>query len=131
MNRFVYIDEAGFRLHITHKYGRAPRGRRAYQRVPYNPGPHFFLLIVALDKTGVLGLLLQTTRLQPRNIHEFFFLLTMLFPVINERRRVIVMDNAQFSQDEYGEECRCCRWPHSSLPPNVYLVIIAGYSISP
>ena len=54
MNHFVYIDEAGFNLHITRKYGRAPRGRRAFQRVPYNRGPNMSL-VVAVDKTGVLA----------------------------------------------------------------------------
>ncbi|KAI9241337.1 MAG: hypothetical protein BYD32DRAFT_457998 [Podila humilis] len=54
MNHFVYIDEAGFNLHITCKYGCAPRGRRAFQVVPYNHGPNQSL-VIAIDSTGILA----------------------------------------------------------------------------
>ena len=54
MGHFVYVDEAGFDLNITRRYGRAPRGRRAFQRVPYNRGPNMSL-VVAVDKTGILA----------------------------------------------------------------------------
>ncbi|KAF9323522.1 hypothetical protein BG006_001364, partial [Podila minutissima] len=54
MKHFVYIDEAGFNLHITRKYGRAPQGRRAFQRVPYNRGPNMSL-VITVDKTGILA----------------------------------------------------------------------------
>ncbi|KAG0081775.1 hypothetical protein BGZ90_004820 [Linnemannia elongata] len=34
MNHFVYVDEVSSNLHITRKYGRTPRGKSFFQRVP-------------------------------------------------------------------------------------------------
>jgi len=93
MNEFVYIDEAGFNLHITRNFGRAPRGRRAIQSVPYNRGPNYSL-IVALDKTGILASHFRQGAFNQETLTQF--LQAMLFPAIEGRRRTIVMDNVPF-----------------------------------
>lgn len=93
MSHFVYIDEAGFNLHISRKYGRAPQGRRAFLRVPYNRGPNFSL-IAALDSTGILASHFKLCAYNQETLIQL--LQTKLFPAINERRRIIVMDNVPF-----------------------------------
>lgn len=97
MNHFIYIDEAGFNLHITRKYGRAPRGRRAFQSVPYNRGPNFSL-IVAVDKTGIVAFNFKQAAYNQATFTEF--LQEKLFPEIDGRRRIIVMDNAKFHKTQ-------------------------------
>jgi hypothetical protein len=93
MNTFVYIDEAGFNLHITRKYGRAPRGRRAYQRVPYNRDPNMSL-VIAVDKTGILAYHFKRGAYNQDSYTEF--LKDNLFPQLGGRRRILLMDNARF-----------------------------------
>ena len=38
--RFVFVDESGINTAITRRYGRAPRGERAYDSAPRNYGTH-------------------------------------------------------------------------------------------
>jgi len=97
MNNFVYIDEAGFNLHITRKYGRAPRGRCAFQRVPYNRGPNMSL-VVAVDKTGILAHIFKRGAYNQESFAEF--LEDQLFPRLDGRRRILLMDNAKFHKTQ-------------------------------
>jgi transposase len=49
VQRFKFIDESGVNMAMTRLYGRAPRGTRVIDSVPYNDGPH-------LTMVGALGL---------------------------------------------------------------------------
>src|SRR5918999_491419 len=42
--RFVFVDECGTHTSMTRLYARAPRGERAYGKVPRNRGPNTTLL---------------------------------------------------------------------------------------
>lgn len=46
-HRLIFVDEFGFNFAMTPAYSRAPRGKRAYSDVPYNPG---------LNRTLTIGL---------------------------------------------------------------------------
>lgn len=97
MNHFVYIDEAGFNLHITRKYGRAPRGRRAFQRVPYTRGPNMSL-VIAVDKTGILAY--HFKRGAYNQDSSIKFLEDKLFPRFDDRHRILLMDSAKFHETQ-------------------------------
>jgi len=53
-HRLIFVDEFGFNLAMTPAYARAPRGRRAYSAVPFNPGRNL-TLTVALRVTGPIA----------------------------------------------------------------------------
>jgi hypothetical protein len=42
--RLVFVDESGFHTSMTRLYARAPRGERAYGRVPRNRGKNETLI---------------------------------------------------------------------------------------
>jgi transposase len=50
--RFVIVDESGYNLNLTARYARAPRGERAYAKVPRNL-PTNTTVIAALTSTGM------------------------------------------------------------------------------
>jgi transposase len=97
MNRFIFIDEAGFNLHITRRYGRAPRGRHAIQRVPYNHGLNMSL-VIAIDQTGVLAYHFKLGAFNQESFTEF--LENQLFPRLDGRHRVLLLDNAKFHKTQ-------------------------------
>ena len=51
-NKLVFVDESGFHLAMTPSYARAPRGQRAYGRVPRNRGESTSL-VAALSLDGL------------------------------------------------------------------------------
>jgi hypothetical protein len=52
--RLVFVDESGFHTSMTRLYARAPRGERAYGKVPRNRGK-ITTLIAAITLEGALG----------------------------------------------------------------------------
>ena len=100
MNDLVFIDEAGFNLHIIRNFGRAPDAGVPFRGFPTTVAP---ITLCSLLSTGWgyrppisnRGALTETLSQ---------FLQAMLFPATNERRCTIVMDNVPFPQDAYGEE---------------------------
>src|SRR5262245_45982044 len=50
-HRLIFTDEFGFNCAMTPAYARAPRGKRAYSAVPFNPGRNL-TLTVSLRLTG-------------------------------------------------------------------------------
>jgi len=52
--RLVFVDESGFHTSITRLYARAPRGRRAYGKVPRNRSKNT-TLIAAISLEGAMG----------------------------------------------------------------------------
>jgi transposase len=52
--RLVFVDESGFNTSMTRLYARAPRGKRAYGKVPRNRGKNT-TLITAITLEGAMG----------------------------------------------------------------------------
>jgi transposase len=52
--RLVFVDESGFHTFMTRLRARAPRGKRAYGRVPRNRGKNT-TLIASLTLKGLIG----------------------------------------------------------------------------
>ena len=52
--RLVFVDESGFHTSMTRLRARAPRGKRAYGRVPRNRGKNT-TLIAAITLEGAMG----------------------------------------------------------------------------
>ena len=51
--RLVFVDESGFNTAMTRLYARAPRGKRAYGKVPRNRGKNTNL-IAAITLEGAI-----------------------------------------------------------------------------
>jgi transposase len=52
--RLVFVDESGFNISMTRMRARAPRGKRAYGKVPRNRGKNT-TLIAAITLEGAMG----------------------------------------------------------------------------
>src|SRR3712207_7474327 len=52
--RLVFVDESGFHTSMTRLRARAPRGKRAYGKVPRNRGKNT-TLIAAITLEGAMG----------------------------------------------------------------------------
>jgi len=52
--RLVFVDESGFHTSMTRLYARAPRGQRAYGKVPRNRGKNT-TLIASMTLQGAMG----------------------------------------------------------------------------
>jgi transposase len=52
--RLVFVDESGFNTAMTRLYARAPKGKRAYGKVPRNRGKNT-TLIAAITLEGAMG----------------------------------------------------------------------------
>ena len=52
--RLVFVDESGFHTSMTRLRARAPRGKRAYGKVPKNRGKNT-TLIAAITLEGAMG----------------------------------------------------------------------------
>jgi transposase len=52
--RLVFVDESGFHTSMTRLYARAPRGQRAYGKVPRNRGKNE-TLIASITFEGAMG----------------------------------------------------------------------------
>jgi hypothetical protein len=49
--RLVFVDESGFNTSMTRLYARAPKGKRAYGKVPRNRGKNTTLIAaITLDR---------------------------------------------------------------------------------
>jgi hypothetical protein len=53
--RLVFVDESGFNISMTRLRARAPRGKRAYGKVPRNRGKNT-TLIAAITLEGGMGI---------------------------------------------------------------------------
>jgi hypothetical protein len=53
--RLVFVDESGFNVSMTRLRARAPRGKRAYGKVPRNRGKNT-TLIAAITFEGGMGI---------------------------------------------------------------------------
>ncbi len=64
----MFVDESGFHTSTTRLYARAPRGKRAYGKVPRNRGKNA-TLIAAITIEGGIG---QTTAIEGATDAEAF-----------------------------------------------------------
>ena len=90
--RLVFIDESAVLTSMARRYGRSPRGQRAYAKVPFG---HWKRLSV-LSAIGIEGFL-ATMSIDDATDGDTFaaYLDQVLLPVLRERKpdAVLVMDN--------------------------------------
>ncbi len=86
---FVVIDEIGLNVDLTPRYGRAPRGQRAYARLPRNT-PRNTTLIGSCSLTGMGPGLLLSGGVDSPTIEAY--LDEVLGPSLREGQ-IVVMDN--------------------------------------
>jgi transposase len=90
--RLVFLDESAVLTSMARRYGRSPRGQRAYAKVPFG---HWKRLSV-LSALGIEGVL-ATMSIQAATDGDTFaaYLDQVLLPVLRERKpdAVLVMDN--------------------------------------
>ena len=89
---FVYVDEVGFNLHLTHRFGRAHQGQRCQQPRPTQRGRNLSL-VVAVAREGVIA---HNVTLGAYNSCKFLEIIqTKVIPSLH-RQRFIPMDNVPF-----------------------------------
>lgn len=90
--RLVFIDESAVLTSLARRYGRSPRGQRAYAQVPFGNWKRLSVLS-ALGIEGVLA----TMSIEAATDGDTFaaYLEQVLLPVLRERKpdAVLVMDN--------------------------------------
>jgi transposase len=87
--RLVFVDESGFHTSMTRLYARAPRGERAYGKVPRNRGKNT-TLIAAITLEGGMGISLTV---EGATVSEAFeaYVEHFLAPSLS-KRQVVVLD---------------------------------------
>jgi transposase len=90
--RLVFIDESAVLTSMARRYGRSPRGQRAFATVPFGHWKRLSVLS-ALDSEGVLA----TMSVEAATDGDTFaaYLDQVLLPVLHQRKpdAVLVMDN--------------------------------------
>ena len=87
--RFVVVDESGSNIAMTPRYARAPKGQRAYGRVPRNHGKNI-TLFAALSLTG-LGAVMTLDGAADTVAFEAY-VRTFLVPTL-QPGQIVLMDN--------------------------------------
>jgi transposase len=90
--RLVFLDESAVLTNMARRYGRSPRGQRAYAKVPFG---HWKRLSV-LSALGLEGVLATMSVADATDGATFTaYLEQVLLPVLRERKpdAVLVMDN--------------------------------------
>jgi len=87
--RLVFVDESGFNTSMTRLYARAPRGKRAYGKVPRNRGKNT-TLIAAITLEGAMG---ESMTVEGATDSEAFevYVEHFLAPTL-EKGQVVVLD---------------------------------------
>lgn len=87
--RLVFVDESGFHTSMTRLRARAPRGKRAYGKVPRNRGKNQ-TLIASISLEGGMG---QAVSIEGATDAEVFetYVEQFLAPTL-EDRQVVVLD---------------------------------------
>lgn len=89
MDRFIYIDESGFSLHIHHQFGRTQKGTN-------------MSLLVAVDRNGLVA---SEMRIGSYNANHFTeYLRTKLFPRIQGQHCILLLDNARIHKTAEVQE---------------------------
>ena len=88
--RFVAVDECGTHTSMTRDRARAPRGQRAYGRVPRNRGPNTTLL-ASMTLEGAMGEAMVVEGATERFVFETY-IEHFLGPALEEGH-VVLLDN--------------------------------------
>lgn len=88
--RFVAVDECGTHTSMTRTRSRAPRGQRAYGRVPRNRGKNTTLL-AAMTLEGGMGLKMAVEGGTDRHVFEAY-VERLLAPALSEGQ-ILLVDN--------------------------------------
>lgn len=99
--RLIFVDESGFHTSMTRLHARAPKGERAYGRVPRNRGKNT-TLIVAITLEGAIGAPMTVEGGTNKEVFETY-LEHFLVPEL-EAGQVVVMDNLQAHRPERVRE---------------------------
>src|SRR3954468_3399480 len=91
-SRLVFVDESGFNTSMTRLRARAPRGKRAYGRVPRNRGKNT-TLIASITLEGAMGQEEAAMAIEGATDAEIFecYVERFLAPSLTEGQ-VVVMD---------------------------------------
>ncbi len=87
--RLVFVDESGFHTSMTRSRARAPRGKRAYGKVPRNRGKNT-TLIAALTLEGGMGISMTVEGATDAEAFEAY-VERFLAPTL-EKGQVVVLD---------------------------------------
>lgn len=115
LSKAIFIDEAGFNLHLRRRRGRAAKGQRAAAVVPTERGHNLTLMVAICPSIGIVA-------------HEFFyggtdrfkfydFLDINLFPELSDRdleHSTLIMDNVKFHHSPMNKEL-IKDWGHRPL----------------
>jgi DDE superfamily endonuclease len=88
--RLVFVDESGFNTSMTRLYARAPKGRRAYGKVPRNRGKNT-TLIAAITLEGAMGESVAIEGATDAKAFEAYYVEHFLAPSLEEGQ-VVVLD---------------------------------------
>lgn len=89
--QFVFIDESGFNLHLSRRFGYSQKNTKAYIGVPNSKGVNVSL-ICAIDINGIVAYKIKTGSF--KSLDFVSFIETELPIVPQNERKCIVMDNA-------------------------------------
>jgi hypothetical protein len=88
--RLVFVDESGFNTSMTRLMARAPKGRRAYGKVPRNRGKNT-TLIAAITLEGAMGQPMSVEGATDALAFEAYYVEHFLGPSLREGQ-VVVLD---------------------------------------
>lgn len=122
---FVIIDESGTNLNLTPRFARAPRGERAYGKVPRNTPPNTTLIAaLTLQGMGPAVTMQGATDTAAFVVYIEHFLLPSLLP-----GQVVVMDNLSAHKSVQVraliEGCGCELWYLPSYSPDLSPIELA------
>jgi transposase len=88
--RLVFVDESGFNVSMTRLRARAPRGKRAYGKVPRNRGKNT-TLIAAITFEGGMGISMTVEGATDTEAFEVY-VEHFLAPTLEKGQVVVVLD---------------------------------------
>jgi transposase len=86
----VFVDESGMHTSMTRLYARAPKGQRAYGKVPRNRGKNT-TLIAAMTLEGGMGESMAIEGATDSEVFEAYYVEHFLAPTLTEGQ-VVVLD---------------------------------------
>jgi transposase len=89
--RLVFIDESGFHTSMRRLRARAPRGERAYGKVPRNRGKNQ-TLIASITLEGGMGEAISIEGSTDAELFEAYYVEEFLAPTLIKAGQVVVLD---------------------------------------
>ena len=103
VSKLVYLDETGFNLHSSSKYGYSERNTKAYIMVPANRGINISLMC-AINLNGVIGFDFVDGAYNGDLFIRFIIEKLVPFFAVN-RDNILILDNARF---HHRQDVRLC-----------------------